>query len=543
MIENIRKYTGLMAVVFVLLGAGFLFTMNNGTSSSAGSGPTILEVYGQSLDRTAYQRMGESTLQISRELGLYQYSAFLNAQDSTRFVANRIIVQKAFEDMGIYAGEDDVRKKLQTIFASKGKYDEAAYNLFVEKRLGKHGMTQKDLRAIIAESLCLNQLIEIIGGGLMPSRTATQEQLEAQTQTITLAKIVFNRDDFVEKEDPSEEEIKSYWESHQDAFKTDEKRRISYVFLSLPEETQKKDDTTKTIAKTDEEKAAEKAKQEAKAKTAIAKSEKRRLAAKALTKEITDIYQDIIDSESAKKPLDFNAIISARKHTVIKTELFTRSTLPKELTGLTLRGSSNRNRPLGEDIFSTTMSKDAYNCVSDPLPVGDHGWIVFLLDEVVEPVLLDYTAARAKARAKLVSENGTKKVKQAAIDARTAILELMKAGKDFDTAAKEKGLTPIQVGPFSPTGKPPKDEPSARKFHELASRLNPGEISKTIDESNRSVFFLVEKRELEDTEANKLQLDFMVQRAQDELKYRTYQSWLNEEFSKAEVKGLATEQE
>ena len=38
MIENMRKYTGLMVVVFVLLGAGFLFTMNDiGTGNSGGN--------------------------------------------------------------------------------------------------------------------------------------------------------------------------------------------------------------------------------------------------------------------------------------------------------------------------------------------------------------------------------------------------------------------------------------------------------------------------------------------------------------------------
>jgi hypothetical protein len=243
-----------------------------------------------------------------------------------------------------------------------------------------------------------------------------------------------------------------------------------------------------------------------------------------------------------KKPLDFNDIVTARKHQLVTTELFTRATLPKELADLTLRGSSNRNRPLGEDIFNITMSTTDYDRVSDPLPVGENGWLIFLLDEVIEPVLLDYGTARGKARAKLIGENATKKVKQAAKDQRTAILELMKAGKDFDAAAKEKGLTPVQVGPFSNAGTPPKDEPSARQLHTIASGINPGDISETIDENDRSLFFYLVKRELEDTEQNKLNIDRAMEASKVDLMLRTYLSWMNTQYENADIKGLATQE-
>ncbi len=593
MIENMRKYTGLMAIVFVLLGAGFLFTMGPSSGGGGGgSGPTALEVYGNSYDQMAYQRMGATTLQLANEAGLHSYINFLMApdaqalqqavqlgrygmnyysisqrnlsnQDITRFVANRIILQKAMLDMGIYANEEEVTEALKSSpsFSTRdGQFDQAAYTLFVEKRLGRLGMTEKDLRAIILESLCLNKLVSIVGGGLIPSRRATEDQLEARNQTITLAKVVFNRDDFVEKEKPTEEEIKAYWEAHQDAYTTDEQRSISYILIDLPKEAEQKKDDAEATATTDAEKAAQKEKKAAELKAKAEKAEARRVAAKTLTKKITETYQDILDSESAKRPLDFNAIATAREHTMVKTELFTRSTLPKELSGLNLRGSSNRNRPLGQDIFSQLTSENDYDRVSDPLPVGEHGWIIFVLEETITPELLDYTTARNKARANLIGENATKKVKQAAKDQRTAILELMKDGKDFDAAAKEKGLTPVQVGPFSLNGTPPKDEPSFTYLHKIASGLNPGDVSETIDAdtnfgtpqensryksqfTDRAVFLYVAKRELEDTEQNKLALDNAVQGSKIEFMLRTYLNWLNQQYTAADVKGSATEQQ
>lgn len=599
MIENMRKYTGLMAIVFVLLGAGFLFTMNDigGSSASGSSGPTMLEVYGRSLDHQQYQRMGGSTLQLASETGLHSYINFLIAPDATalqqsmqmgrfgynfytmsggrisdqhlnRFIANRIILQNAMKTMGLYASEEEITETLKAspIFApnAKGEYDEATYTLFVEKRLGRLGMTEKDLRSLIRESLCLNRLVEITGGGLTAPRTATQERLEADNQTVTLAKIVFNRDDFVEKENPTEEEIKAYWESHQDAYKTDEQRSISYILLQLPKEDQEEDkaednkNADKETAQTEEERAAEKEKKEAEILAKAKRAEQRTIAAKGLTREIKDAHQDILDSESNKQPLDFKALMAKRNHTLVSTEMFTRAKLPKELAGLNLRGSSNRNRPLAEDIFSMAGSNNPYDQISDPLPVGENAWIVFQLNDVIEPELLDYTTARVKARANLVGENGTRKVKQAAKDARIAIVKMMEGGKGFDEAAKEKGLNPIQVGPFSLNGTPPKDELAANYFHKVASTLNPGAVSESIDSdstyatpqerntyqkhfNDRAVFFYVEKREIEDTEGSLADVDRAVTDSKVDLMFRTYLNWINHQYEQAEVKGLATQ--
>jgi len=528
----------------------------------------VLEVHGQSIDQQSYSRMGEQTLQLCSEAGLHNYINFLMAPDAqqmqqalqlgrfgynyftmmrsnlavpelNRFIANRIILQRSIEEMGLWASEDEVTEAIKSLptFSAGGKYNEAAYTLFAEKRLGKLGMTEKHLRDLVRENLCLNKLVNIIGGGLTPARSATQDQLEAQMQTVTLAKVTFKRDDFVEKEKPTEEEIKAYWEAHQDAYKTDEQRRISYLLLTLPDDAPEVDDKKEDAAEPKDE-AAAKAKALAKAAKETAKRELRATAGKALTREIQKLYDSIIDSENEKRPLDFKAIVAKHEQKVTESKLFTRAELPKDLQGLTLRGSSNQNRPLAEVIFTMSKSDNAYNNVSAPLPVGDHGWVVFVLEEVIEPVLLDYKDARLKARAQLIGQNATEKVKKAAEDARTAVQELMKGGKDFDTAAREKGLTPVQVGPFS-NSNPPKEEPSAQQLHSVASGLNPGSVSEVINEADRSMFFLVEKRELEDTEENKLRVDNAMQGAEMDLMIRTFLNWINHQYLKAEVKAPA----
>lgn len=578
MIENMRKYTALMIIVFVLLIAGFLFTMGptSGSGAGGGSGPAVLEVYGLSIDEQEYYRRGDRTLQLSSELGLHFYVNFLIApdiqqlmqanqlmrygyanyyvtmsrnldqQDFNRFITNRATLQRAMSEMGLYASEEEVTQSLKTSqrFAPNGQYNALDYTAFVDKRLGRLGMTEKYLREIVRESICLNKLIQLVGGGLSAPRTAVQDQQEARNQSITLARITLDRDDFVEKENPSEEEIKAYWEVHQDAYKTKEQRRVSYILLDQPETPKQEDKKTSSedkpateAAKIDAENDAEKNRKEAEEKAKKAAEEKKKAARIAVMRDVEAISDKIVQKINDKLPLDFEAISAEYNQTLVKSDLFTQDSPPAELKDLSLRGNSARGRNILDEVFSMAMTSDPYDLVSKPFRVGETGWIIFRLDEIIEPVLLDYTAARAKARAQLISENATKKVKNAADEARVKILASMKSGKGFDVAAKELGFTPIQIGPYSTDGIAPKNEPSYRQLHQTASGLNIGDVSEAIHENDRSLIIFVENREIEDTEQNKNMVDSMVDSSKGELTVRSFMNWRDSQFQKAKVSG------
>ena len=583
MIENMRKYTGLMAAVFILLAAGFLFTMNDisgGGGGGMGSGPTVLEANGRILDQQEYRRMGDSTLQLASEAGLHLYVNFLivpdapqlqqamqllqygypnyyrtmgrnlKTDDLNRFISNRIIIQQAMQSMGVRASDEEINTAIMSSpsFSSEGKFDNAKYASFIEKRLGRLGMTEKDLREIVHESLCLNKIIEIVGGGLLVPRQAAQDLLEAQMQAVSISRVVFNRDDFVEKEQPSEEEIKAYWDTHQDAYKTEEQRRINYILLTLPPETQvKSSPATLPADATEEQKKAhaeaEQARLDAEAQVKAQLADQRAQDARSIQKEIDQISQEIYNSEEEKKPLDFAAILTKRNHQIQQTGLFSRSKLPKEIAALKLRGNFNKGKTIADFIFGhSTASQDPYDLVSDALPVGEHGWIVFTLEEVVEPTLLDYTAARGAARAQLVSENGSIKVKEAAQVARAATAELVKSGKSFDEAATEQGLTPVQIGPFTINDRETQSkEPSYRLLHQKASGLNPGDLSESIDENDRSLFFYLISREVEDTEESKQRIESVINNGKNQIMMIAFLNWLQQQYQEADVKGLAVD--
>ena len=98
----------------------------------------------------------------------------------------------------------------------------------------------------------------------------------------------------------------------------------------------------------------------------------------------------------------------------------------------------------------------------------------------------------------------------------------------------------MQVGPYSISGTPPKNEPSFRQLHQTASELNPGDVSEVITEPHRARFIYVAKREIEDTEELKHRAQFAAAQANNQLKYQTFINWMNHQYEKAGVKSAAT---
>ena len=76
MIENMRKYTGLMIVVLVLLAAGLILTMGNFNATAAGGGK-VTSAYGEDIDSNTFRKMGSNTLKVistSHDNNLMRYA-------------------------------------------------------------------------------------------------------------------------------------------------------------------------------------------------------------------------------------------------------------------------------------------------------------------------------------------------------------------------------------------------------------------------------------------------------------------------------------
>ncbi len=509
MIENLRKYTGLIIVIFVILFISFFF-LDSHSVRNMNSGRHMLKIAGRTYDDKEYNNLGKSSLELayglagSGDFDLVQFVMSLSAETTgkedaaEKFFIGRMILRQAKEEFGVYPGDEEISAYLRTlkVFGGPdGKFSPETYRNFIEKGMGRLGMTEKDLRELASDVLACKKINAIVGSGLSVDHAAVAKDLALQNQQITgeLAKLELAP--FEEKIQPTEEEIKKYWEIISDSFTTEPKRKFTYVIAtpSLPTEAATPDapESLADAAASDEvKKAAAKKKAEEKAKRASTLAEESRK--KQL--ELDALVDDFLFKLEEQKGSGFEELAKANGWEVKTTELFARSAAPKELD-VKLRSSSRGGKAV-DQLFLIQETSDPFSKISEAIAVGDNQWIVARIDSEEKSRAKTFEEARGDARAQYISEKATEALKAAAADDLTKIKTLLSAGKTFAEAAKDAGIPETRpftaiLSTYRPDGA---NEP--QNLFEAARNVEPGTLADVITESDRAFILHVAKREV-----------------------------------------------
>lgn len=509
MIENLRKYTGLMIVVFVILFISFFF-LDSSSVRNMSSGRAMLKIAGRTYDDKELQNLGKNSLQLayglagSGDFEFIQFASLLsNGEQSDqapeKFFIGRMILRQAKEEFGVYPGEEEISAYLRTLKVFAGpdqKFNAESYRNFVEKGMGRLGMTEKDLRDLTSDVLAFKKINSIVGAGLTVDRDSVTKNLALQNQQITgeLAKLELSP--FEEKLQPTEDEIRKFWENIQDSFTTEPLRKFTYIVVAPDPITEAKSEadapeSLADAAASDEvKKAAAKKKEEERAKSAVTNAEARRTNQLALDGKVDDFLFNLEQQKGA----GFEELAKANGWEIKTTELFTRATPPKELD-LDLRSSSSGGKTV-DQLFKVDVTSDPFSKISSAIAVGENQWVVARLDGEEKSRAKTFEEARAEARAQYISEKAAEALKTAATENITKIKTLLAAGKSFADAAKEVGIPETKAFTAITSTYRPDGASEPQNLFEASRYVDPGTIADVIIESERAFILYVAKREV-----------------------------------------------
>lgn len=518
MIENLRKYTGLIIVVFVILFISFFFLDSRSVHNMSGGRP-MLKIAGRTYNDKEYNNLGTASLELtstlarSGDFGLYSFLMGLSSSATSqndaaeKFFIGRMVLRQAKEEFGIHPGEEEISAYLRTLKAFTGpdqKFSAENYRNFIEKGMGRLGMTEKDLRDLVSDVLASKKVNTIVGSGLGVDRGAVAKNLALENQQLSGELAKLDLAPYEEKIQPTEDEIKKYWEGISDSFTTEPRRKFTYIVVApkMPEETPVVDvpESLVDAAASDEvKKAAAKKKDEEKAKHATEVAEERRK--KQL--EIDSQVDDFLFKLEQQKGVGFENFAKENGWEVKTSDFFTSAAPPKELD-LTIR-SSSRGGKVVDPLFKMQETSDSFSKISEAIPVGENQWVVAHIDGEEKSRPKTYEEARADARAQYISEKGAEAMKTAANVAITTIKTSLTAGKTFAEAAKEAGITETKgfnaiLSTYRPDGA---TEP--QNLFEAARNIDPGSVADAITESERAFILYVAKREVvKDTNSTRI---------------------------------------
>jgi peptidyl-prolyl cis-trans isomerase D len=552
MIENIRKYTGLIIFFMALVVFSLVIGIKDDLFRGGVGGRGVLKIDGRVYSDKEFRNLGSGAFELTSALaragdfGLYQFMMGLTTgatgQDDAaeKFFINRILLRQAMEDLGVHPGEQEISdyiRSLRAFAGPDGKFDETNYRNFIEKGIGRLGMTETDLRELASDALASQKINSIIGAGLGVNRDISAKNMAFENQRVSGSLARLEIDPFQASIEPTDEDIKAFWENIQDAFSTAPLRKFTYI-IATPDMPADEDEAEAPVtlleaAASDEQKQAAEAKKAAdKAKKAAELAEQRRKIQNELDAKVDEFTYQLEEQKGA----GFEELAKENGWEVKTTELFAQSSPPDELA-VNLRASSRGGKAVDE-LFRIVLTSDPVSKLSQPIAIGENQWLVARLDGEEQSRPKTFEEAKDEARAQYIAEKATEAMKAAADEAVAKIKEAMAAGKSFADAAKEAGLN--ETHEFSKVTADYRADTAnePRNLFEATRNVDPGSLAEVIMEADRAFIIHVAAREVEKQADADARIDAQVASASRQNEMIAFMGWLADRVEAAKVQRL-----
>lgn len=509
MIENIRKYKGIIVLGIAAVIFALVIGIKDDLFRNGGGGRDVLRIGGRTYSDVEFNRLGSGSYDLgyglagSGDFGLYQFLMAVSTgsgDDRERFFTGRILLREAMAESGIQPGDEEISariRQLRAFAAEGGGFSEEKYRNFIERVIGRFGMTESDLRDLVKDALGYEKVSELVGAGLADHREVLALNQALSNQQVSGALARLDIAPFKEKVQPTDDELKAYWDTVQDLFKTQQQRKFSYVIVTpeLPADPQagqpEEKESLADAAATDEQK------KQKEAEKAAAKAKKDAELAEARRKKQVETDAKVDDFTfklEEQKGAGFDELAKANGWQVQATAMFGRDAAPKELD-VDLRASSRGGKAVDE-LFRMEVTSDPLSKISRAIAIGENQWLVARLDGE-EPVRTKtFDEAKDEARAQYVQEKAAEALKKAAGEALDKVKAALAAGKPFAEAAKEAGIAETHA--FEKIGR--SHQPDAAKepanLFMAASFVDPGAVAELVTEGERAFILHVAKREV-----------------------------------------------
>lgn len=542
MIENLRKYPGVIIAALVAVFIGFLLMDSQQYFRNGGGGSKVITVDNVSYDESEFNKLGPASRALTQQLSSYQamtmYEFSMAMADNKAasedafeksFFTRRILLQRAGKEFGIEPSVEEIQTFIRerSVFAetdptdpTKKSFNKEGYEGFILNRLGKSGMSEKDVYQLVKDVLTYEKLSELLASGISVDQDKVKALYQANRQKIGISYANLKLEEFSKKLTPTEEELKKYWEERKDSYKTENRRKFSYVVGTPKYPAGAEKAPTPPTAEPGKP-----APEPSEADKKI--TEQRKKAELEVAAQMDDLFTHLDESKGGT----FEDEVKSLGWELKVTDLFSSTTLPEELMKLTPRKT---DKTIEQLLFSLKVTSDPLSKFTNYLAIGEADWFVARLDAEEESRVKTYEEAKDEVRKQWLEAKGREEMKKAADEAHKKIKEALAAKKSFADAAKEAGLSAITIDPFG-NGENPAGHPDAQALFTAAQYTTPGELTEVVTTTDGSAIAVVDKREIVKDPNFDSMLSGGVDQTKRSIRIQAFQAWINERYELAKI--------
>ena len=458
----LRRHRDWLMIVIAILAIPFIFYFVQTPDYGAIGRDQFARIYDRNVSVLEAQQSAR-LLSLAQALGMSDFVGTMTAgaglnqdQAAVQFIVNLLVLRHEAGQLGLRPSASEVAEVVRKLPAFQGDsgFDINKFNDLVQNGLAPLGLAEEHIEQLVRDQISLNEIQKLLAAGVSLPKNELDENFQRGYDKLYVSVIRFRSADFDKDVKINDEDVQKYYDAHKAELKTDEKRKVEFVQLTLNEE---------------EKKLAGKERIEALQK---------------LADRATDFTQTLLENA------DFKQAAAKFQLSVQETGEFTAAEPDPQLKG---------DRQLGATAFKLSAQEPH----SDAVQVADGFYILHLTGktdarpltaEEAKPKIVD---ALKKARAReLLSTKGAELVQQ--------LREAKQSGQPLEAVIEKAGVKPEKLAAFSLIEEESekaegddqkKQSPELLTIKEAVVLLNPGDVTDFVPSGTDGLIAILEKRE------------------------------------------------
>ena len=124
-------------------------------------------------------------------------------------------------------------------FQGDSGFDINKFNDLVQNGLAPLGLAEEHIEQLVRDQISLNEIQKLLAAGVSLPKSELDENFQRGYDKLYVSVIRFRSADFDKDIKINDEDVQKYYDAHKAELKTDEKRKVEFVQLTLNEEEKK----------------------------------------------------------------------------------------------------------------------------------------------------------------------------------------------------------------------------------------------------------------------------------------------------------------
>jgi hypothetical protein len=463
MMKLLRRHKDWLMIVIAVLAIPFVFYFVQQPDYGAMRSDRFARMYDRNVSMLEAQQLVR-LLGLAQGLGMSEFVQTLTAgagtnqnQVAAQFVINLLVLRHESQRLGLRPGTSEVAEVVRKLPAFQGDsgFDINKFKDFVQNALAPMGLAEEHIEQLVRDELCMNEIKRLLAAAISTPKSELDDIFQRSYGKFYVSVIRFRPGDFEKGITVNDEDVQKYYDVHKAELKSEEKRKVEFVQLTLTEEQKK-----------------------------LTGKERIEVLQK-LSDRATDFTQALLE-----KGADLKQAATKFQLPVHETGDFTAAAPDPQLKA---------DPQLGAVAFKLTLQE----ANSDPVQVAD-GFYILHLAGIAEARPLSLEEAKPKIVDSIKKSRAREQMSTKGTELANQLREAARFGQPLEAAIQKAGAKPEKLPPFSlvdeeklkEEGKESKaDSSELPAIKQAVAFLNPGEISDFVPTAEEGFVAVLEKLE------------------------------------------------